>query len=142
LHFVNKDLNEKNIRMTLNYGHTFAHAIEANNKFSKKINHGEAVLIGMIMATKLSVIKKVTAASTLEQLKEIYFKNNLNYNLEKIFKKKEYTKIINFMANDKKNNDNKINLILLKKIGIPSKPGNYKFSFSEIRRIFPKLTKI
>ena len=88
------------------------------------------------MATKLSVIKKVTAASTLEQLKEKYFKNNLNYNLEKIFKKKEYTKIINFMANDKKNNDNKINLILLKKIGIPSKPGNYKFSFSEIRRIF------
>jgi len=59
LYFVNKDLNEKNIRMTLNYGHTFAHAIEACSKFSNRINHGEAVLIGMIMATKLSVIKNI-----------------------------------------------------------------------------------
>ena len=55
LHFVNKDLYEKNTRMTLNYGHTFAHAIEAKNKFSNKVNHGEAVLIGIMMATKLSV---------------------------------------------------------------------------------------
>ena len=36
--------------MTLNFGHTFAHAIEAKNKFSKNITHGEAVLAGMIFA--------------------------------------------------------------------------------------------
>ena len=56
---MNKDVNEKNIRMILNFGHTFAHAIEVKNNYSKKITHGEAVLSGMILATKLSVIKKV-----------------------------------------------------------------------------------
>tara|TARA_B100000965_G_scaffold281508_1_gene239397 strand:+ start:4211 stop:5326 length:1116 start_codon:yes stop_codon:yes gene_type:complete len=142
LYFVNKDLNEKNIRMTLNYGHTFAHAIEANSKFSNKVNHGEAVLIGMMMATKLSVIKKTTSIKTLNLLKDIYLRNNLNHDLKKILKKNENNKIINFMKNDKKNNDNKINLILLKKIGVTSKPGSYKISINEIKKIFPRLTKI
>ena len=59
LSFVNKDEKEKNDRMILNFGHTFAHGIEAANKYSGKINHGEAVLIGMILATRLSYIKKV-----------------------------------------------------------------------------------
>ena len=58
---MNKDVNEKNIRMILNFGHTFAHAIEVKNNYSKKITHGEAVLSGMILATKLSVIKKFVA---------------------------------------------------------------------------------
>ena len=35
LHFVNKDVNEKNLRMILNFGHTFAHAIEVKNNFQK-----------------------------------------------------------------------------------------------------------
>ena len=56
MHFVNKDVNEKNLRMILNFGHTFAHAIEVKNNYSKKISHGEAVLSGMILATKLSML--------------------------------------------------------------------------------------
>ena len=43
--------------MILNFGHTFAHAIEAKKQFFKKISHGEAVLSGMILATRLSIIK-------------------------------------------------------------------------------------
>ena len=66
LKIVNKDLNEKNLRMILNFGHTFAHAIEVKNNYSKKITHGEAVLAGMILATKLSVIKKVCNVKTLK----------------------------------------------------------------------------
>ena len=34
--FANQDVNEKNLRMILNFGHTFAHAIEAQNNYSKK----------------------------------------------------------------------------------------------------------
>ena len=55
MYFVNKDVNEKNLRMILNFGHTFAHAIEVKNNYSKKITHGEAVLSGMILASKLSL---------------------------------------------------------------------------------------
>ena len=58
MHFVNKDVNEKNLRMILNFGHTFAHAIEAKNNYSRKVSHGEAVLSGMILASRLSFIKK------------------------------------------------------------------------------------
>jgi 3-dehydroquinate synthase len=57
--FVSRDINEKGLRMILNFGHTFAHAIEIKNNYSKNITHGEAVLSGMILATKLSVAKKV-----------------------------------------------------------------------------------
>ena len=42
--------------MILNFGHTFAHAIETKNNYSKKSTHGEAVLSGMILAIKISVV--------------------------------------------------------------------------------------
>ena len=55
---VSKDEKEKDLRMILNFGHTFAHGFEAAKNFSKKLNHGEAVLLGMIMASKDSYLKK------------------------------------------------------------------------------------
>ena len=45
---------ESGLRAILNYGHTFAHAIEAALGFDK-INHGEAVAVGMCMAANLAV---------------------------------------------------------------------------------------
>ena len=87
IYFVNKDVNEKNIRMILNFGHTFAHAIELQNNYSKKINHGEAVIMGMMMATKLSYQKKVCDFKTLSQLESIYKFNNLKHDIKKKLKK-------------------------------------------------------
>jgi 3-dehydroquinate synthase len=139
LHFVNKDVNEKNIRMILNFGHTFAHAIEAQNNYSKKINHGEAVIMGMMMATKLSYIKKLCSLNTLNKLEQIYNSNNLKYDIKKYFKKNEYNKIIDYMRSDKKNNDKKINLILLKKIGQTTQPNMYKISNIELKKVFNKI---
>ena len=91
--FVNKDIHEKNIRMILNFGHTFAHAIELQNNYSKKINHGEAVIMGMMMAAKLSYFKKVCSYKTLMQLENIYKANNLYFDLKKKFKKKSIKKL-------------------------------------------------
>ena len=139
LHFVNKDVNEKNIRMILNFGHTFAHAIEAQNNYSKKINHGEAVIMGMMIAAKLSYIKKLCSLNTLNKLKQIYNFNNLKYDIRKHFKKNEYNKIIDYMRADKKNNDRKINLILLKKIGQTTQPNMYKISNIELKKVFNKI---
>ena len=117
LHFVNKDVNEKNIRMILNFGHTFAHAIEIKNNYSKNITHGEAVLSGMILATKLSRIKKVCDKKTLDQIIEIYKKNSLEYTYEKYSNYKMINSLIPYLENDKKNNDDKINFIFIKKVG-------------------------
>ena len=51
---VSKDEKEKDLRMILNFGHTFAHGFESAKNFSKKLNHGEAVLLGMMIASELS----------------------------------------------------------------------------------------
>ena len=54
---------------------------------------------------------------------------NLPTNLNKFFSKKDIKKIIFFMMKDKKNNSDKINLILLKKIGYPYINSQYNKSF-------------
>jgi len=132
--FVNKDVNEKKMRMVLNFGHTFAHAIEAKNNYSKNITHGEAVLAGMILATKLSVIKKVCNKETLKNILNIYKSNNLNYTFSKYSNEKEIKKLIPYLKNDKKNNDEKINFILLNKIGKTTMPNKHKMSIKELKK--------
>ncbi len=49
---VSEDFKESFHREILNYGHTLAHAIEIDSKFS--LRHGEAVSIGMVFAAELS----------------------------------------------------------------------------------------
>ncbi len=51
---IDDEREENGYRAILNYGHTFAHAIEVIRGF-ENINHGEAVAIGMCMAANLSV---------------------------------------------------------------------------------------
>jgi 3-dehydroquinate synthase/shikimate kinase/3-dehydroquinate synthase len=135
LSFVSKDLNEKETRMILNFGHTFAHAIEVKNNYSKNITHGEAVLAGMILATKLSVAKNLCTNKTLEEILKIYQKNNLNYTIKKYSNYREINNLIPYLINDKKNNDEKINFILLKKIGSPTEPNKHKMSLKELRKV-------
>ena len=114
---ISKDEREKSLRMILNFGHTFAHGFEGAKNFSKKLNHGEAVLLGMMMACQLSYKKKLLSPKDLMLIKNHYFDLNLPMRLKKFFKKKEINKIINFIKKDKKNLNEKINLVLLKKIG-------------------------
>ena len=135
MHFVNQDVNEKNFRMILNFGHTFAHAIEVKNNYSKKITHGEAVLSGIILATKLSVIKKICSLKTLIEIKNIYKNNNLQYTFKKYSNQRSIEKLIPFLKNDKKNNDENINFILLKSIGKTALPGKNKISFEKLKKL-------
>ncbi len=139
LQFVNKDVNEKNLRMILNFGHTFAHAIEAKNRYSKNVTHGEAVLSGMILATKLSLIKKICNKKTLDQILDIYYNNNLNYTFNKFKNSKNISGLIPYLKNDKKNIDEKINFILLKKIGTTTVPNKYKISINELKKNIKKI---
>jgi len=53
---VEKDeLDVKDIRIILNFGHTLGHAIEAASGYSKRYNHGESIAIGMLLASEISV---------------------------------------------------------------------------------------
>ena len=138
---VNKDVNEKNLRMILNFGHTFAHAIEVKNNYSKNISHGEAVLAGMILATKLSVLKKVCGKKDLQSLLDIYKNNNLDYTFKKYRNTEEIYDLIPYLKNDKKNIDHKINFILLDKIGKTAQPNKHKISIQELKKNIKKINQ-
>ena len=47
---VEKDFKEKNLRKILNFGHTFGHAYESALGYSSKLNHGEAVILGISLS--------------------------------------------------------------------------------------------
>ena len=134
IHFVTKDVNEKGLRMILNFGHTFAHAIEVKNNYSKKITHGEAVLTGMILAIKLSILKKNCSYEILNQIQNLYLKNNLINSLKNVSNAKWIQSLIPFLKQDKKNDDDKINFLLLKNIGRTDLPNKFKISTTELRK--------
>ena len=114
---VEKDEKEKNFRKTLNFGHTFAHAYEATKNFTNKLNHGEAVLLGIKTATKFSYKEKLINKNEMKLISNHLFYAKLPNKIVKFFSIKELEKILSFMIKDKKNSNNKINLILLKRIG-------------------------
>ena len=114
---VEKDEKEKDLRMILNFGHTFGHAFEAAANFSKRINHGESVLLGMLCAAEFAYINRILKNKDLNLIKEHYTTLNLPNKVNEYFTKKDAKKIINFMKSDKKNSDSKIKLILISKIG-------------------------
>lgn len=115
---VEADEQEKGERRLLNFGHTFAHAIEKMTG----ILHGEAVSIGMVLAAKVSARLGMISDSDSEKIKDVLLKYNLpvvpNINISKLF---------SAMKMDKKREGDHIYLVLLQSIGhAVSKKVTYK----------------
>jgi 3-dehydroquinate synthase/shikimate kinase/3-dehydroquinate synthase len=123
---VEKDEKEQGLRKILNFGHTFAHAYEASLGYSKKLNHGEAVILGMQSALNFSLKNSLIQKKDCHSILMHISKANLPSKIKNFFKIRDLNKILSFMAKDKKNNSNKINLVLLKKIGQPIINKEYK----------------
>ncbi len=116
---VEKDEKEKNLRKILNFGHTFAHAYEASLNFSKRLNHGEAVILGMKSAIEFSHNEKLINHKEFDSA--IKHLNNCHFpiSIKSYFTTKKINQIISFMMRDKKNDSKNIKLMLIKKIGGP-----------------------
>ena len=86
--FFKKDVEEQNERLKLNFGHTYAHAIEMalDNKKIEVIRHGEAVALGLLCEIYYSKGINKQFDITKEILK-IY---NIPYNLNAYKKKISY----------------------------------------------------
>ena len=67
-------------------------------------------------------------------IKSHYNLLKLPNNISKVFKKNQINKIIYFMKKDKKNNDEKINLILLNRIGKTTKPMSFNSNSKEVKK--------
>ena len=120
----------------MNFGHTFAHAFEASLGYSKKLNHGEAVILGIVTALKFSLNIKLIKFKDYETIINHVLKINLPSNINNFFTYKDLNKILTFMMKDKKNTSKKINLILLKKIG--STVIDKEYSKSKVEKILKK----
>jgi shikimate kinase / 3-dehydroquinate synthase len=108
---VQRDPFEANERMLLNFGHTLGHAIEKATSYT--IAHGEAVLIGMAFAAKLSTIVGKLPIEEYTLIENIYKKYNLPYTLHQF----SIHDLINYMQLDKKKNTDEYRWILLRRIG-------------------------
>lgn len=73
---VERDPFEDGERALLNFGHTFGHAIEAEQaaaegRYGGGLNHGEAVAVGMVLAARLSQALGMASAADGERLQAL-----------------------------------------------------------------------
>lgn len=105
---VNQDEKEKGLRAILNFGHTYAHAIE-NITHYEKYTHGEAVSIGMKLifdlALELNKISKDYYEKSIELIKEYDLITKMDF---KPNKEEFYTS----MQSDKKVSNQTINFVM------------------------------
>ena len=134
---VEKDEKEKNLRKTLNFGHTFAHSYEAALSYSVRLNHGEAVILGIISACEFSFQNKFLNKKDYNEIINHIKSLKLKLNINNLFSKRDINNLINFMLMDKKNKSSKINLILLKKIGSPII--NLSFTKDKVKNLLKKI---
>ena len=91
IEFFKNDISEANERLRLNFGHTFAHAIEMALQFEKgdEIRHGEAVGIGLLCEIYYAFGKNKDFLLT----KKLLEKYKLPTNLRNFIKKEKFKKI-------------------------------------------------
>jgi 3-dehydroquinate synthase len=102
------DEQEKNLRKTLNFGHTAGHAFET----IYCLQHGEAVALGMIVALIASEQKfgldKDIRLQLVQTLQQYQLPTRLSFNPQKT---------LDILKYDKKRNNQTIDFVLLKSIG-------------------------
>ncbi|MCH2233991.1 MAG: 3-dehydroquinate synthase [Crocinitomicaceae bacterium] len=111
---VAQDIKESGLRKVLNLGHTIGHGIESSYlATSKAITHGTGVAWGILFESKLALNKGLVTAEIFQEIKtgleSIYPLPALN--------DLDIPLILNFLQNDKKNDNNAIKLVLLKDFG-------------------------
>ena len=118
---VAADERESGVRALLNFGHTFGHALEAETGFSDALLHGEAVAIGMVLASDLSVRLGRCPAADRDRLVAHLAAVGLTTRLADIpgapF---DGERLIGHMAHDKKVRDGALTFILLDGLGAAS----------------------
>lgn len=109
---VKRDPFDKGRRHLLNFGHTFAHAIEW--KSEEKISHGEAVAIGIIQALRLSERNGWCEKGLADRIRDDFRRCNLPTELPY-----EEAELAEALKNDKKIENGAVDFVSIKRIGKP-----------------------
>lgn len=109
---VAADERETGERALLNLGHTFGHAIETGMGYGEWL-HGEAVAAGTVMAARLSCQMGWLAEADVQRVEQILAAAGLPIRGPRLGAEK----YLELMRHDKKVQDGKLRLVLLKSIG-------------------------
>lgn len=110
---VADDEREQGVRALLNLGHTFGHAIETGLGYGTYL-HGEAIAVGMLMAADMSRRLGWLKDDQVARIRLILLAAKLPVTVSPVLAPSRF---IDLMSVDKKVQDGKIRLILLRDIG-------------------------
>jgi 3-dehydroquinate synthase len=117
-HVVDVDPFENGLRKSLNFGHTLGHAIESyflSSPEKTTLLHGEAIVIGMILASYISTELTGFPKQTTLDIKRLF----VDYYGKVTINQEDLQPIIELLKFDKKNTHGNINFVLLESIGNP-----------------------
>ena len=128
---VAADERETGVRAHLNLGHTFGHAIEAGLGFGTWL-HGEAVAAGTMLAVKLSQRMGMLDDAEVGRVERLLERAGLPVRAPAL----GYERYLELMGHDKKVEDGRLRLILLK--GLGSATMTSEFSAEDLRTVLTK----
>ncbi len=108
---VEEDEFDTGMRMILNFGHTFGHAIEKKYNFCD-YTHGEAVAAGMVMAAEYGENCDITPIGTSGRIADLCGEFNLPRRVEI-----DKQALLDAVKVDKKGEGNMVSLVIPEKIG-------------------------
>lgn len=103
-------------RALLNLGHSFGHAIESEVGLGKVL-HGEAVALGLVLAFRFSAETGLCPASEADRVAAHLASCGLPTRLAEVGLGARGARVIAWMAGDKKNEANRLALVLVRGIG-------------------------
>lgn len=114
---VSMDEKEKGLRALLNFGHTFAHSLEKEVGYDGRLNHGEAVGIGMSMASRMSKNLGFLPSQDFERIQAHIQDCGLDIDLKSIKNDWDLNRLVDNLYKDKKSFAGKLNFVLIDRVG-------------------------
>lgn len=105
LKIVKSDPYDKNLRQSLNFGHTIGHALESLRMHDPDmLLHGEAVAYGMVAESFIALQKKLISLKELNSIADLI---QQHFHLP-VLPEQAFDQLLHFMSFDKKNHSGKM----------------------------------
>ncbi len=112
---VGHDLREAGLREILNYGHTFAHAVELVERYSWR--HGAAVSVGLVYAAELARLAGKLAEPVAERHRAVLG----SLGLPTSYRQDRWEQLLAAMRRDKKTRGDLLRFVVLTDLAAPSR---------------------
>lgn len=109
---VSRDEREAGLRQTLNFGHTFGHALETAGNYKRHL-HGEAVGWGMLVATLLALATNRLSPTDAKRIARVV----MSVGALPSFRGFRATKLVALMKGDKKSRAGRVRWVLPSAVG-------------------------